>query len=159
MKKLLYTLLAVSIIFSACEEEDAAPTNTNNNGNNSSGTIADVVGVWYYIGHYDALGNLEDTWTTEQENCVAQSNLILQSDGNAINQWYYLQDENSGPCIYENMVFSFEYINSTTLNFLTPNCSGTSNTSVATIINNTQLSGPTCSDGVLDGGYILYEKQ
>jgi hypothetical protein len=57
------------------------------------------------------------------------------------------------------MVFSFEYINSTTLNFLTPNCSGTSNTVVATIINNTQLSGPTCSDGVLDGGYILYEKQ
>ena len=31
MKKLLYTLLAVSVIFSACEEEDAAPTNTNNN--------------------------------------------------------------------------------------------------------------------------------
>jgi hypothetical protein len=31
MKKLLYTLLAVSIIFSACEEEDVAPANTNNN--------------------------------------------------------------------------------------------------------------------------------
>ena len=30
MKKLLYTLLAVTIIFSACEEEDAAPTNNNN---------------------------------------------------------------------------------------------------------------------------------
>ena len=159
MKKLLYTLLAVSIIFSACKKEDEEPTNTNNTGNNSSGTIADVVGVWNYVGHYDALGNLYDDWTTVQENCVAQSNLILQSDGNAINQWYYLQYENSGPCIYEDMVFSFEYINSTTLNFLTPNCSGTSNTSVATIINNTQLSGPTCSDGVLDGGYILYEKQ
>tara|TARA_B110000008_G_scaffold56223_1_gene55739 strand:+ start:140 stop:625 length:486 start_codon:yes stop_codon:yes gene_type:complete len=161
MKKLLYTFLAVSIIFSACKKEDEEPNNSGNNntGNNSSGTIADVVGVWNYVGHYDALGNLYDDWTTVQENCVAQSNLILQSDGNAINQWYYLQYENSGPCIYENMVFSFEYINSTTLNFLTPNCSGTSNTSVATIINNTQLSGPTCSDGVLDGGYILYEKQ
>ena len=35
MKKLLYTLLAVSIIFSACEEEDSSPANTNNNlGNN-----------------------------------------------------------------------------------------------------------------------------
>ena len=34
MKKLLYTLLAVSMIFSACKkEEDAAPTNTNNNNN------------------------------------------------------------------------------------------------------------------------------
>ena len=31
MKKLLYTFLAVSIIFSACEEEDATPSNTNNN--------------------------------------------------------------------------------------------------------------------------------
>jgi len=36
MKKLLYTLLAVSIIFSACEEEDTAPANTNNNGNNNN---------------------------------------------------------------------------------------------------------------------------
>ena len=31
MKKLLYTLLAVSLIFSACEEEDATPINNNNN--------------------------------------------------------------------------------------------------------------------------------
>ena len=31
MKKLLYTFLAVSIIFSACEEEDTTPTNTGNN--------------------------------------------------------------------------------------------------------------------------------
>jgi hypothetical protein len=29
MKKILYTLLAVSIIFSACEEEDTAPVNSN----------------------------------------------------------------------------------------------------------------------------------
>jgi hypothetical protein len=38
MKKLLYTLLALSIIFSACEEEDTAPANTNNNGNNNNNT-------------------------------------------------------------------------------------------------------------------------
>ena len=31
MKKLLYTLLAVSIIFSACEQEDEQPNNSNNN--------------------------------------------------------------------------------------------------------------------------------
>jgi len=36
MKKLLYTLLAVSIIFSACEEEEVAPSNTNNNNNNNN---------------------------------------------------------------------------------------------------------------------------
>ena len=37
MKKLIYTFLAVSIIFSACEEEDVVPANTNNNntGNNT----------------------------------------------------------------------------------------------------------------------------
>ena len=30
MKKLLYTLLAVSIIFSACVEKDTGSTNNNN---------------------------------------------------------------------------------------------------------------------------------
>jgi hypothetical protein len=54
MKKLLYTLLAVSIIFSACEEEDAAPTNTNNN-NNSALAIGDTHqgGIIFYL---DGLG-------------------------------------------------------------------------------------------------------
>ena len=81
MKKLLLILPCLPLLFTTCKkEEEVTPTNTNNNGNNSSGTIADVVGVWYYIGHYDALGNLDDYWTTEQENCVAQSNLILQSE-------------------------------------------------------------------------------
>tara|TARA_B100000795_G_scaffold91628_1_gene66872 strand:+ start:191 stop:841 length:651 start_codon:yes stop_codon:yes gene_type:complete len=36
MKKLLYTLLAVSIIFSACEEEDVTPINNNNNSSNNT---------------------------------------------------------------------------------------------------------------------------
>ena len=35
MKKLLYTLLAVSIIFSACEEEDSLTSNNNNNNPSS----------------------------------------------------------------------------------------------------------------------------
>jgi len=159
MKKILYILLSASIIFSACEEEDTAPTNTNNNGNNLSGTISDVVGVWNYIGKYDALGNLADAWTTEQEDCVLQSNIILQSDGNAINQWYYLQDEVSGPCLSQSMVFSFNYINSTNIEFVTATACG--NTNVATIINNTQFTAPVCNgdDGSWDGRYMLYEKQ
>ena len=52
MKKLLYTLLAVSIIFSACEEEDVAPANTNNNtGNNTNLSIGDYHqgGVIFYL--------------------------------------------------------------------------------------------------------------
>ena len=50
MKKLIYIFLAVSIIFSACEEEDVAP-NTNNNGNNSALAIGDFQqgGVVFYL--------------------------------------------------------------------------------------------------------------
>ena len=39
MKKLLYTLLAVSIIFTACKKEDEEPTNPGNN--NTS-----IIGAW-----------------------------------------------------------------------------------------------------------------
>ena len=38
MKKLLYTLLAVSIIFSACKKEDEEPTNNTNNNNSGNST-------------------------------------------------------------------------------------------------------------------------
>ena len=41
MKKLLYTLLAVSIIFSACEEDTPLPA-PNNNNNNSALAIGDT---------------------------------------------------------------------------------------------------------------------
>ena len=42
MKKLLYTLLAVSLIFSACKkEEEEEPTN-----NNTNITVQNIVGVW-----------------------------------------------------------------------------------------------------------------
>jgi hypothetical protein len=50
MKKLLYALLAISLIFSACEEEDAAP-NTNNNNINSALSIGDTHqgGIIFYL--------------------------------------------------------------------------------------------------------------
>ncbi len=48
MKKLLYTLLAVSLIFSACKKEDEAPTNTANN-NNSGNTTATIIGSWNVV--------------------------------------------------------------------------------------------------------------
>ena len=41
MKKLLYTLLAVSLIFSACKKEEEEPTN-----NNTNITVQNIVGVW-----------------------------------------------------------------------------------------------------------------
>ena len=42
MKKLVYTLLAVSVIFSACEKEEEEPTNNTNNIN-SSLTIEETI--------------------------------------------------------------------------------------------------------------------
>ena len=163
MKKLLYTLLAVSIIFSACEEEDAAPTNTNNNNNNnnSSGTIADVVGVWKFEGVYDISGNQTDAFNNiADENCRLQSNFVLQSDGSSINQSYYLENDNSGPCLYQTTVCDFEYINSTTLQFLVADLCASS--IVVTIVNNIEARVPVCigDEGVYDGSrYMLYVKQ
>ena len=49
MKKLLYTLLAVSLIFSACKKEDEEPTNSGNNntGNNNTGNnTTSIIGAW-----------------------------------------------------------------------------------------------------------------
>ena len=50
MKKLLYTLLAVSIIFSACEEDTPLPA-ANNNNNNSALAIGDTYqgGIVFYL--------------------------------------------------------------------------------------------------------------
>ena len=48
MKKLLYTLLAISIIFSACEKEEdnnSSVNNNNNNNNNNSNLVLEQT-VW-----------------------------------------------------------------------------------------------------------------
>jgi len=156
MKKLLYTLLAVSLVFTACEKEDEEPENTNNNGNNTNNTIADVVGVWNLIGYYDALGNLDSFNSTASENCALQGSITLQSDGNGIIAFYYLQDEVSGPCISENYLITFNYINSTTLEFIMASSCGNP---VVTLPNPTQLKIPMCNadDSSFDGSYVLYE--
>jgi hypothetical protein len=62
MKKLLHTLLAVSIIFSACEEEDELPSNSNNNSTS-------IVGLWELVYYeYDAeIQNLDDTPPVQYE--------------------------------------------------------------------------------------------
>jgi len=44
MKKLIYTFLAVSIIFSACEKEEESNNSSNNNDTNI--TVQNIVGVW-----------------------------------------------------------------------------------------------------------------
>ena len=82
MKKLLYTLLAVSIIFSACEEEDTAPTvsapaivngcmdpaanNYNSSATNDDGSciypIVSILGYWNSF-EWTIIQN-EGYWTT-----------------------------------------------------------------------------------------------
>ena len=52
MKKLIYTLLAVSIIFSACEEDTPLPApNNNNSGNSTNLSIGDTHqgGIIFYL--------------------------------------------------------------------------------------------------------------
>ena len=155
MKKLLYTLLSVSIIFSACEEDTPLPT-ANNNGNNSTGTIADVVGVWNFKGYYDSLGNFESFNSTTEENCKLQGSITLQSNGNATWTDYYLDDEISGPCLSETRAFAFTYINSTTLQFTISTSCGNP---TITLPIPAQFKIPSCNGdtGALDGGYLLFE--
>jgi hypothetical protein len=43
MKKLLYTLLAVSIIFSACEQEDSQPNSNNNSSSSACGNVTMII--------------------------------------------------------------------------------------------------------------------
>jgi len=155
MKKLLYTFLAVSVIFSACEEDTPLPA-PNNNGNNSTGTIADVVGVWDFKGYYDSSGNFESFNSTTEENCKLQGSITLQSDGNATWTEYYLDDEISGPCLSQTKAFTFTYINSTTLQFAIPSSCGNP---TITLPIPTQFKFPSCNADIpaLDGGYLLFE--
>tara|TARA_R110001632_G_scaffold117925_3_gene230117 strand:+ start:104 stop:574 length:471 start_codon:yes stop_codon:yes gene_type:complete len=155
MKKLLYTLLAVSIIFTGCEEDTPLPA-ANNSGNNSTGTIADVVGIWQFKGYYDALGNLEAFNSNDAQNCILQTSITLQSDGNATWTNYGLQDEISGPCLSQTNAFTFNYINSTTLEFIIPQDCGNP---TITLPNSLQFRIPTCNadNGNWEGDYLLYE--
>jgi len=160
MKKLIYTFLAVSVILSACKKEDDSPANTNNNGNNPTNTISDVVGVWKLQGFYDASGNMDPfDPSSPYDQCVIQSNWTLEADGDAIVEWHYLEDEVSGQCISTTVAYTFNYINSTTLQFIFPE--GCCANYTAIIINSSQLKFPSCNcdTGSFDGDYILYEKQ
>ena len=57
MKKLIYTLLAVSILFATCKKEDDEPTGNNNNNSSAS-----IVGDWN-LTEYDYTWS-EGYWTS-----------------------------------------------------------------------------------------------
>tara|TARA_B110000467_G_C18183657_1_gene401993 strand:- start:9 stop:278 length:270 start_codon:yes stop_codon:yes gene_type:complete len=89
---------------------------------------------------------------------VLQSTIILEVDGDAIWTQCYLEDETSGPCLSQSQVFTFNYINSTTLEFVIPSVCGNP---TVTFPSSTQFHIPTCNgdNGAYDGGYMLYEVQ
>ena len=155
MKKLLLILLCLPLLFNSCEEDTPLPA-TNNNGNNSTGTIADVAGVWDFKGYYDSSGNFESFNSTTEENCKLQGSITLESNGNATWTDYYLDDEISGPCLSQTLAFTFTYINSTTLQFAIPSSCGNP---TITLPIPTQFKIPSCNGdtGALDGGYLLFE--
>ena len=86
MKKLLYTFLAVSLIFSACEEEDAAPSTNNNTGNNNSSlAIGDTHqgGIIFYLdGNGGGLISAPSDQGVAQWGCYEIN--IIGADGIAI---------------------------------------------------------------------------
>jgi len=83
MKKLLYTLLAISLIFSACEEEDAAPTNTNNNSALAIGDTHQGGIIFYLDGNGGGLIAAPSDQSTDAEwGCWGTA--ISGADGTAI---------------------------------------------------------------------------
>ena len=82
MKKLLYTLLAVSIIFLGCEKEDAAPVNTNNNANSSiySGTyIGDVDTYINGIFHSNVSKTITLSKLNTIDNYLMENNIFMST--------------------------------------------------------------------------------
>jgi len=86
MKKLLYTLLAVSIIFSACEEDTPLPA-PNNNNNNSALAIGDSHqgGIIFYLdGNGGGLIAAPSDYDTDSTEWGCIGTLISGADGTAI---------------------------------------------------------------------------
>jgi len=82
MKKLLYTLLAVSIIFSACKKEDEEPTNTNNNSALAIGDTHQGGIIFYLDGNGGGLVAAPTNQLNLEWGC--QHTLISGADGTAI---------------------------------------------------------------------------
>jgi len=147
MKRILI-LLCLPLLFTTCKKEE----DSNNPSNSTTGTISDVVGIWHFLGRYDALGNLEYI----PGSCELKGTITLDALGDGVWTEHYLSNNGTGPCLSQSQVFSFNYINSTTLQFIVPSSCGNPTVTLPT---STQFQIPSCngSNGTWSGGYSLFE--
>ena len=82
MKKLLYTFIAVSLIFSACEKEEETPTNNNNNSALAIGDTHQGGIVFYLDGNNGGLIAAPTDQSVKTWGCYGT--LISGADGTAI---------------------------------------------------------------------------
>jgi uncharacterized protein (TIGR03067 family) len=132
MKKLLYTLLAVSIIFSACEEEVPMPAN-NNNANN----VTELEGTWLGDEVY-APGNILNQWVV-----IVSGNEMEYSGTSDSTEWY------AGTYSINNQVNPKQY------DLLITDCTnssyiGTTAKGIYKIENDTTFTSSNCEPGSLD---------
>ena len=105
MKKLLYLLICLPLIFSSCKKEDDSPNSGSNSGsNNTSGSI---IGTWKIIDKTSTIttGYIDPVFLTEVETYTETNSGI---DPDTDEYWRYTDDG----------IFSiFSYYNDTLLNY------------------------------------------
>ena len=72
MKKILYILLCIPLIFSSCKKEDVSP-NSNSNSNNNP-VINTSTGFYHDYGYFFKTTDGGQSWT--QQNSTQQSTYI-----------------------------------------------------------------------------------
>ena len=101
MKKLIYTLLAVSLIFSACKKEEDEPSNSDNN--NAGDNNCNVVNFTDIDGNiYDVVSIGNQCWLKENLNVSTFSNGEQIPEITSGSQW--ATTSSPGWCYYENNI-------------------------------------------------------
>ena len=153
MKKLLYTLLAISIIFSACEKEEE--NNDSNNNNNNGTTSTSIVDVWNLDSMY--------FWGKTSYYTNFPSGQVILAEGFSgwtVSNGYFTSDidENPGDGLENLLSSSWEFLQNgqMVINYVDAVCGYSSDTDFTySITNNNQLDSDALYDMV---GIIEYPK-
>ncbi len=152
--KVFKNLFFISLLIFTLSCQDEEEINPVNNGN-----INDVAGTWSYLGEYTADGNLINGIEGSESNiCSSNDYILLQNDENAILTYHFLENEIDGDCISQTLAFQYNYINSSTIQFL--NVPSPCGNATVTISNN-QMKIPICNGDTesFETDYALYQKQ